>query len=468
MRALALALSVGLLTTATALAQIQQFPYEANVQANDVYVRSGPGQRYYPTGKLKLGDRVVVHRHDPGGWFMIAPPAGSFSWIDASLVRKAGPNRGVIEVPPLGTGQTARAIVRIGSEFSDDHTIYSRELLTGDEVAILGEKHLPTDRGSVLMYKISPPPLEYRWVKGDFIRPASAETRRQAERDPFATPFAQRDPTSPGTATPVARGAEIGDRDAVDRELQRAQRSTAARRAHSGQDADSGDTRLSDLDNQYAVMIGQDPATWRLDDLEREYRALQASADARTNRAVEQRLAAIAARKRIQAEYQDFLRLTTQTTQRDAQLLTLQNGGLLPTPVSAPPVQLGTPEPVTDGGPSLPGAPPAAPPPAPPGTPTVPSIPEQPLPAEKGDAVTPRFDGAGLIHRSGNMFPGMPAHVLVSPDGRILAYLEAVQGINLDQYLGQSLGLTGQRTHDPRLGADRIVVRRLAPVQLKP
>ncbi len=464
MRALALALSIGCLTTATALAQVQQFPYEANVQANEVYVRSGPGQRYYPTGKLKLGDRVVVHRHDPGGWFMIAPPAGSFSWIDASLVRRTGANRGVIEVPPLSTGQTARAIVRIGSEFSDDHTVYSRELLTGDEVAILGEKHLAIDRGSALMYKISPPPLEYRWVKGDFIQPVNAETRRQAELDPFATPFAQREPTARGTTTPVARGAEIGDRDAVDRELQRAQRSSAARRAGAGQDADSGDARLTELDNQYAIMIGQDPATWRLDELEREYRALQAWADARTTRAVEQRLAAIAARKRIQAEYNDFLRLTTQTTQRDAQLLTLQNGGLLPTPVSAPAVQLGTPEPVTESGPSLPGASPAAPSDAP----TVPSIPEQSLPAEKGDAVAPRFDGAGLIHRSGNMFPGMPAHVLVSPDGRILAYLEAVQGINLDQYLGQSLGLIGQRTHDPRLGADRIVVRRLAPVQLKP
>ncbi|MBL8848846.1 MAG: hypothetical protein JNG89_04150, partial [Planctomycetaceae bacterium] len=82
MRTLALIVFVSLSTAASpAWSQIEQFPYEATVQADDVHVRSGPGLRHYPTGKLNSGDHVTVIRHDPGGWYMIAPPAGSFSWI---------------------------------------------------------------------------------------------------------------------------------------------------------------------------------------------------------------------------------------------------------------------------------------------------------------------------------------------------------------------------------------------------
>ena len=51
------------------------------ITADDVYVRSGPGENYYPTDKLKAGQEVEVYRHDPGGWYAIRPPKGSFSWV---------------------------------------------------------------------------------------------------------------------------------------------------------------------------------------------------------------------------------------------------------------------------------------------------------------------------------------------------------------------------------------------------
>src|SRR6516225_7486602 len=71
------------------------FPYETVIEADETYVRSGAGTKYYPTGKLRLGDKVIVHRHDPGGWFMIAPPPGSFSWVPAKYVQANG-DRGTI------------------------------------------------------------------------------------------------------------------------------------------------------------------------------------------------------------------------------------------------------------------------------------------------------------------------------------------------------------------------------------
>ena len=134
MRAFQFLLPVLLLTAIPALGQVSQFPYDATVQASNISVRCGPGQNYYATGTVTDGDRVTVHRHDPGGWYMIAPPTGSFSWIDADLVVKNGSDRGIVQVPPLGSGQQARAVVHVGSQLGDDHTVLSLEFF---EFAIL-------------------------------------------------------------------------------------------------------------------------------------------------------------------------------------------------------------------------------------------------------------------------------------------------------------------------------------------
>ena len=60
-------------------------PFEAIVQSapgEEVYARSGPGkERFYPTTKLANGQKVTVRRKDPGGWFMIDPPEGSFTSV---------------------------------------------------------------------------------------------------------------------------------------------------------------------------------------------------------------------------------------------------------------------------------------------------------------------------------------------------------------------------------------------------
>ena len=75
----------------TTFAQTSQpaSPYGADVTADDVYVRSGPGSNYYPTTKLHAGDRVLVVG-EQFGWLKIAPPPGSFSYVDMTLVEKTG------------------------------------------------------------------------------------------------------------------------------------------------------------------------------------------------------------------------------------------------------------------------------------------------------------------------------------------------------------------------------------------
>lgn len=78
------------------------------------------------------------------------------------------------------------------------------------------------------------------------------------------------------------------------------------------------------------------------------------------------------------------------------------------------------------------------------------------------------LDGAGVIQRAATPIPGGPRHVLLAPNGRILAYLADGDGLNLDGYVGQPMGIIGPRTFHPELQADLIIVRRVMPVRLVP
>jgi hypothetical protein len=429
-------------------AQVTQFPYEAVVQGDDVYVRSGPGQSYYATLKLELGDRLTVHRHDPGGWYMIAPPPGSFSLIDASLVQKTSETEGIVQVPPIDNGQPGRAIVRIGSEFGDDHDFYGRELSSGDTVEIIGEKTIETERGSVLMYQIQPPALEYRWVKGDYIVPAAGAVREQHDQDPFAVPAAQKQQIVAEAEPAFTLDAEPVIDEAPD------ETPTGGAMAE----------QIAAVDRQFQEMLALDPEEWQLDSFEQAYQTLLDSAEGADAVIIQQRLSTIQSRRTVQQQYLEFLELTEATTQRDQQLQAMQNGRSTTAPTAYPrptpaPGSARQPQP-TPASSSQPAAGPTLGP--------IEPIPDEELPEQNAPGVAPRFDGAGIIRRNNNQFGFAPQYVLVAPDGRFLAYLDQSQNVNLAPYVGQAMGITGQRGFDPRLNADRIAVRRLTPVQLAP
>jgi len=175
-------IAVALASPAEAAPKVKT-PYEATIEDDEVYVRSGPGSsKFYPTGKLRRGDKVIVHRHDPGGWFMIAPPHGSFSWIPAKYVRKIDEHQGVITANNVA--------VRVGSFDSDIRDLFQRTLSENDPVRIINEKLLAPESGSApaeLWYRIEPPRGERRWIPGTAVAPVQAGDRVPRE-DPFVTP----------------------------------------------------------------------------------------------------------------------------------------------------------------------------------------------------------------------------------------------------------------------------------------
>ena len=135
------------------------FPYIAQVTADDVYVRCGPGTNYYPCGKVNATDRVTVVA-TKFGWSHIVPPPGSFSWVAKQyvVVDQNNPRIGTV------TGESVR--VYAGSEYKEPiHCdAVQLHLNNGDKVELSGVEEAD-------YYKIVPPTGAYLWVLTDYTQP---------------------------------------------------------------------------------------------------------------------------------------------------------------------------------------------------------------------------------------------------------------------------------------------------------
>ena len=139
----------------------EQFPYTAYANSEDVYVRSGPGKNYYPTEKLGKGTPVEIYRHDPGGWYAIRPPQGSFSWVPADALKPQGDHIAVV--------QRDHTLCFVGTRFSNTHDVHQVRLDKGEKVEILDIKQVGDGDAAQSWCQIAPPSGEFRWVFGKFV-----------------------------------------------------------------------------------------------------------------------------------------------------------------------------------------------------------------------------------------------------------------------------------------------------------
>jgi len=447
------------LVVASADAQDRRFPYEAIVDVDEEFVRSGQGPRYYPTGKLSRGDKVIVHRHDPGGWYMISPPAGSFSWIQSEYVQRMADGRGRLIANNV--------IVHVGSSLADERSVYQRTLSKGDTVEILGEATVDTERGPVSLYKIKPPAREYRWIAGKAVVPAGNGTGKPQPK------FQPNVPPAPSIKGPIALELDPSDDAFAPSPFQTESEQGPQPALKTGEQSpklapegslEAQREQLHELDRQFREMIQQEPATWTLATLEASYQALdRAAGDESLHASVAQRLRTLQKYARIQKDYEDFHRLSMETKQRDAQLASLQKqlesgAGSPSDAASFSPPATGALGGVYDGvTPSLGSTPPN--PPSERGG-------ENAGPAKRAKPPGAKFDGAGIIERAASP-PGAPPFALVAPDGRLLAYLQPPAGLDLNRYLRQSMGIYGERSYHAELKADLIIIRGMQPVRLQ-
>lgn len=420
--------------------------YQAIVEIDGEYVRSGPGPNFYPTDKLRKGDKVTVHRHDPGGWCMITPPAGSFSWIRAEHVQRSGESAGVLK--------QNNVVVHVGSALSaDEFTTIQGSLSKGDAVQILGERQFSFDGTSKLMYKIAPVRREWRWIQRKAIVAADA-----IQSEPFpneATP--RKKPSGPvadqqigdAFAQPISTGDSVtGPGNSTSRPKPRGNGQTNIINT----EADGFQERLDAVDVQFREMIKQEPSTWNLDEIERQYTQLDNEATLPAqSKTVAVRLDAVSRYQQTQQKYANFLKISEEAKQRDAVLAQQQREAesrLTGIPAEGPQGPGPQPQPqpgdvvASTGNNLTPG--------------------EAPRPA-----AAPKFAGAGMVVPMAQTFPGGPQYALVAPGGKLLAYLVPAAGVDLKRAVNQSMGIVGERAFRQEWGAEVITVRGLQPVQLR-
>lgn len=481
-----------------------EFPFDAVVNTDEALVWSGTSGKTqdYSTMKLRRGDRVRVLHQEFGGWYKIAPPEGSFSWVREDKIDRTG-QQGLVKEDTMDV---------IGSETGAPQFEVRNLLRSGEVVEILSQAET-LERGprSTPMLRIKPPRGEFRFIRQRDLVPASefvassevGSTGESSIAEGSISPFEKSEPVKPDPfgktekpmATPVIAGDPMpgelpgGANFELTRTipLETSPSGTLPGSADEGISmkkfgfeapslADPAASQLSDtekkqveaawaelkqLDSEFQAMRKQPVTDWNLASLKRGYESLQKTPDSFVKRQVERRLAGLKRYETVYqevAEVQDLFRRTEEKDEQLRQSYLVRRQSVVTEPtrttVRAPAAIQATP---TPGGPIQRPTPPRATGSRSPfGTPIVRQ------PAQK-----PRFDGAGIIQRARTPRGGA-RHVLLGLDGRILTYLQGSPGINLDYYIGQSMGLFGPRQHRRDLGADFMVVRRMMRVRLLP
>ncbi len=393
----------------------QTFPYRAFVTGDEVYVRSGPGQSYYATDKLKLGQEVEVYRHDPGGWYAIRPVSGSFSWVSGRYldVREDG----------LAVVREDNVAARVGSRLRDDRDVIQVRLREGEVVEVLGKREIPNGSGTTTWYKIAPPAGEFRWVFGKYVDPGyPADGLRNTTTQP---PAAQAAP-SPASIVPdqavdsLAQGAWVSAEPAAAPagSPAPAAASGSAARGAAGPAVPSPATfegQLEQIDAQLSMMVVAEPAAWSFGALKQQAEGLLGAAQTAAQRGrARVLLNKIVRFEDIRERYLAIASLRRQTEQSNQYLAALgtrtSSAGLLGSP-------------------------------------------------------SDRFDGSGQLTRVVSPKIGAPRYALLDEQGQVRCYVSPAPGVNLRHYLGQRVGVVGTRGYIPEQQAVHVMARHVHPLE---
>ncbi len=135
----------------------ESFPYTAYVVLDSSSVRSGPGDSFYPTCRLRRSAQVEVYRHDASRWAAIRPPGDSFSLVPASAVEVTEDAAGTIGIVTADGLKT-----RIGSRVNDKHEGVEYITLKPGETVEIQET---VTRNGKKWFRIAPPAGEFRWIR---------------------------------------------------------------------------------------------------------------------------------------------------------------------------------------------------------------------------------------------------------------------------------------------------------------
>jgi hypothetical protein len=168
---------------------------EAPITEDVVEVFSGPGPDFYRTAVLykARGDKVKVLQEGPEvatGWVAIAPPAGSFSWVNARDVKLENGQTAVVTVPStlLSVGS------KLFSDFPYRQKFYAKQ---GTMLTVIGKAE---KNGNDAWLPVLPAPGEMRYIQASAIR-GSAVVQQTAPPPAATTSFGVPRPPAPASST---------------------------------------------------------------------------------------------------------------------------------------------------------------------------------------------------------------------------------------------------------------------------
>ncbi len=453
---------VACLWATAAMAAQPSTPYKAYVVVEEAYVRSGPGEGFYPTEKLRFGREVEVYQRDAAGWCAIRPLEESFSWVPSWDIRLG--DDGLAEVA------TESVAARIGSQFSDVRDVVQVRLKRGELVEVLGWKRMGTGTSAQTWYRIAPPAGEFRWIHERFldVHPPQARIVRTARESapadsapgevrPAVALQPPQGPASPPTGTsdtmPPSAGPTPG-----------ASQSVAIAPAHVATAGTSGPTaaaastaggpvsaedfqaELDDINAELALMLAEEPSVWNCDELIRRTESLLSVAQTSSQRAharlLLNRLARAAqVKKRFDAVYSIApVPPSPSATQAAVQALR----GETPAGTVQPAMNrqaLGRAEP--------------APLPLPADRALLPARPQR--------TNTP-YEAMGKLTRVMPGRIGGPRYALLDNQGRVACYVSPAPGVGLQHYVGRRVGIAGTPHAVADLAAPHVTARHVTPL----
>jgi SH3-like domain-containing protein len=338
----------------------QNFPYKAYVAVDGVYVRSGPGQNYYPTDRLKRGQEIDVYRHDPGGWCAVRPVDGSFTWVASRYLKPTSAHLAVVTEDGVSA--------RVGSRFSNMREVVQVRLQKGEVVEII---EAPQGAGGNTWFKIAPPSGEFRWVSAKYL---DTNDPREGVQNKMS---GERHAGRPAATKPRSLSAE---------EYQ---------------------AELERIELDLSAMVIEEPKVWSFDSLRQRTDQLLDQAQTAVERGRARLVANKIARFDDIKQRQDAVSAMHRDSDRSSRL----SAGLQP------------------------------------------------------QGVDDRFDGAGKLTQVVSPKVGAPRYVLVDPSGDVRCYVTPAPGVNLQNYLGQEVGVTGTRGYMPEQHASHIMARHVTPLE---
>ena len=180
-------------TTTAARADEKNSPLPATVKvvADHAYLRSGPGEDFYPTERLERGRTVEIWAIDPSGYCAVRPVEGSFSWVRAGDIDDDTAAAGdAVDGRTIGVVVADGAVSRIGSQINDLRHVAQVRLEAGERVLVIERVRIAEGRHAGHWARIEPPAGEFRWARLDDLEVPPGITTVVKE-DPAAEPAAE-------------------------------------------------------------------------------------------------------------------------------------------------------------------------------------------------------------------------------------------------------------------------------------